>query len=202
MTAQNTHISNIDPAKLNKSDIPTPALLLDLDLFEFNVKTMADHCQRAGVSFRPHAKTHKCPDIAKRQIAAGAIGICCATIQEAEAMVAAGIPGVLLTSPIVEPVKIARMMSLIQHGQRMLLAVAMKISINVQDCFNESEYSSCSNRIDCLSVDCMAMSFILLKFPICVNAITFFCITFLLNLTLVILPSLLNCIDRFFDRKV
>ena len=84
---------------------------------------MADHCQRAGVSFRPHAKTHKCPDIAKRQIAAGAIGICCATIQEAEAMVTAGIPGVLLTSPIVEPVKIARMMSLMQHGQRVLLAV-------------------------------------------------------------------------------
>lgn len=123
MTAQNRHISDIDPATLNKSDIPTPALLLDLDLFEFNVKTMADHCQRAGVSFRPHAKTHKCPDIAKRQIAAGAIGICCATIQEAEAMVTAGIPGVLLTSPIVEPVKIARMMSLMQHGQRVLLAV-------------------------------------------------------------------------------
>ncbi|MCX7421112.1 MAG: DSD1 family PLP-dependent enzyme [Planctomycetia bacterium] len=123
MTAQTTNFSDIDPAKLNKSTVSTPALLLDLDLFESNVKTMADHCQRAGVSFRPHAKTHKCPDIAKRQIAAGAIGICCATIQEAEAMVAAGIPGVLLTSPIVEPVKIARMMALIQHGQRMLLAV-------------------------------------------------------------------------------
>jgi D-serine deaminase-like pyridoxal phosphate-dependent protein len=123
VTTQVPQFADIDPTKFNKANVPTPALLLDLDLFESNVKTMADHCQRAGVSFRPHAKTHKCPDIAKRQIAAGAIGICCATIQEAEAMVAAGIPGVLLTSPIVEPVKIARMMSLIQHGQRVLLAV-------------------------------------------------------------------------------
>ncbi len=123
MTTQEPLCADIDPTKFNKANVPTPALLLDLDLFESNVKTMADHCQGAGVNFRPHAKTHKCPDIAKRQIAAGAIGICCATIQEAEAMVAAGIPGVLLTSPIVEPVKIARMMSLVQHGQRVLLAV-------------------------------------------------------------------------------
>ncbi len=115
--------ADLDPKNLTKGNVPTPALLLDLDLFESNVKAMAEHCQRAGVGFRPHAKTHKCPDIAKRQMAAGAQGISVATVPEAEAMVWAGIPGVLLTSPIVEPAKIARMISLVQRGQRVMLSV-------------------------------------------------------------------------------
>jgi D-serine deaminase-like pyridoxal phosphate-dependent protein len=108
---------------LNTSDLPTPALLVDLDLFETNLKTMADHCRATGRAFRPHAKTHKCPEIARRQIQAGAIGICVATVPEAEALVAAGIPGVLLTSPIVEPKKIARMVELAQRGQGIMLSV-------------------------------------------------------------------------------
>src|SRR5438046_4238816 len=85
---------------LPKADLPTPALLVDLDAFEANLKRMAEHCKRAGFGFRPHAKTHKCPEIAKRQVASGALGVCVATVPEAEAMVAAGIKGVLLTSPI------------------------------------------------------------------------------------------------------
>ena len=113
----------IDPSQLTKSNVPTPALLLDLELFEANVKTMAEHCQRAGRGFRPHAKTHKCPEIARRQMKAGALGISVATVPEAEAMVAAGITGVLLTSPIVEPAKIARMVALIQHGGQVMLSV-------------------------------------------------------------------------------
>jgi D-serine deaminase-like pyridoxal phosphate-dependent protein len=92
-------------------------------LFEANVKAMADHCRTTGCQYRPHAKTHKCPAIARRQIAAGAIGICAATVPEAEALVASGINGVLLTSPIVEPTKIGRMVSLIRGGGRVLLAV-------------------------------------------------------------------------------
>ncbi len=109
---------------LPKADLPTPALLVDLDLFEVNLKTMADHCQRNGCGFRPHAKTHKCPEIAKRQVASGALGICVATVPEAEAMVAAGIRGVLLTSPIVERGKIARMVALVKQGGEVLLAVS------------------------------------------------------------------------------
>ena len=111
------------PENLTKADLPTPALLVDLDLFEANLKTMADHCRRSGCGFRPHAKTHKCPEIAKRQVASGALGVSVATVPEAEAMVAAGIPGVLLTSPIVEPGKIARMIELIRKGGQVLLAV-------------------------------------------------------------------------------
>jgi D-serine deaminase-like pyridoxal phosphate-dependent protein len=57
---------------------------------------------------RPHAKAHKCPEIAKRQIGAGAIGVCVATVPEAELMAAAGIPGILLTSPLADPLKMAR----------------------------------------------------------------------------------------------
>jgi 3-hydroxy-D-aspartate aldolase len=103
-----------------KDDLPTPALLVDLDKFEANLKKMAEHCQRAGRAWRPHAKTHKCPEIARRQVAAGAKGVCVATVPEAEAMVAAGIPGVLLTSPIVERGKIARMAALAGKGDVML----------------------------------------------------------------------------------
>jgi D-serine deaminase-like pyridoxal phosphate-dependent protein len=84
---------------------------------------MSEHCRTTGRGFRPHAKTHKCPEIAKRQIQSGALGICVATVPEAEALVAAGIPGVLLTSPIVEPAKIARMVSLAQRGKGVMLSV-------------------------------------------------------------------------------
>ncbi len=110
------------PRRLTKSDLATPALLVHLDAFEANLRTMADHCRRAGCGFRPHAKTHKCPEIGRRQVAAGALGVCVATVPEAEAMVAAGIRGVLLTSPIIERRKIARMTALAQKGQ-VLLAV-------------------------------------------------------------------------------
>ncbi len=115
--------ASFDPTGLTKADIPTPALLVDLDAFESNVQSMAEHCRKSGRGFRPHAKTHKCPEIAKRQMAAGALGICAATVPEAEALVAAGITGVLLTSPIVEPAKIARMVSLIQQGKGVILSV-------------------------------------------------------------------------------
>ena len=62
-------------------------------------------------SLRPHAKAHKCVEIAKRQIAAGAIGVCVATVAEAELMAGAGIPGLLLTSPVADPVKMARIVN-------------------------------------------------------------------------------------------
>lgn len=122
MTADNS-VRALDPTKLNKTNLPTPALLVDLDLFEANIAKMAEHCRRAGRGFRPHAKTHKCPEIGKRQMAAGALGISVATVPEAEAMVAAGITGVLLTSPIVDAGKIARMVRLIQRDKSVMLSV-------------------------------------------------------------------------------
>ncbi len=93
---------------LTKQQLPTPALLLDLDKFETNLARMSAHVKKSGKSLRPHAKAHKCVEIARRQIAAGAIGVCVATVAEAELMAAAGISGLLLTSPVADPLKMAR----------------------------------------------------------------------------------------------
>src|SRR5580693_1188346 len=69
---------------------------------------MAQQVKQSGKTLRPHAKAHKCAEIARREIAAGAIGVCVATVAEAELMAAAGIPGLLLTSPVADPLKMAR----------------------------------------------------------------------------------------------
>jgi D-serine deaminase-like pyridoxal phosphate-dependent protein len=96
----------------NASDLKTPALVIDLDAFERNVRKMADHCRASGISLRPHAKTHKCAEIARRQIAAGAIGQCCASLDEAEMLVGAGITSVLVTSPLVAEASIRQLLAL------------------------------------------------------------------------------------------
>jgi len=87
----------------SRLQLDTPALCIDLDAMERNIAAMAEFCRMRQVALRPHAKTHKSVNIAARQIAAGAIGICCATVGEAEIMVAGGIKGVLVTSPQVTP---------------------------------------------------------------------------------------------------
>src|SRR5262245_39909357 len=122
-TATGALAAEIEPLGLTKSTIPTPALVVDLDAFEANVQKMADHCRQAKCGFRPHAKTHKCPAIAQRQMAAGARGICVATVPEAEALAAAGIRGILLTSPIVDAGKIGRMVALASGGADVMLSV-------------------------------------------------------------------------------
>jgi len=105
---------------VTKHDLPTPSLLVDLDRLEANIARMADHAKSAGVNLRPHAKTHKCAEIARRQIKAGALGICTATIREAEAMAAEGIGGLLLTSETIGPNKIHRLIRLTrQHPDTM-----------------------------------------------------------------------------------
>lgn len=96
---------------LTKSQIPTPALLVDLDAFESNITRMAERVKQSGKQLRPHAKAHKCIEIAKRQIAAGACGICVATFAEAELMSKAGVQGLLLTSPVADPVKMSRIVA-------------------------------------------------------------------------------------------
>jgi 3-hydroxy-D-aspartate aldolase len=86
--------------------------VIDIEAFERNIARMADYARARGVALRPHAKTHKSVACARRQIAAGAIGICCATLGEAEAMVWGDIPGVHITSPQVTASKIARLIAL------------------------------------------------------------------------------------------
>lgn len=106
-----------------KQEILTPALLLDLDAFEANLTRMMEQIKRSGKQLRPHAKAHKCVEIAKRQIAAGACGVCVATLAEAELMAQAGVTGILLTSPVADPAKMARVvatgaMVAVDHGQQ------------------------------------------------------------------------------------
>ncbi|HEY2008303.1 MAG TPA: DSD1 family PLP-dependent enzyme [Rhizomicrobium sp.] len=96
----------------NAADIQTPALIIDLEAFERNVAKMAGHCRDHGISLRAHAKTHKCAEIARRQVAAGAIGQCCASLDEAEMLVGAGIGSVLITSPLVTEAAIHRLLKL------------------------------------------------------------------------------------------
>ena len=99
-------------AGVTKQDLPTPSLLLDLDVFEANVRRMAEHAMASELDLRPHAKTHKCSEVARRQVGAGALGVCVATIREAEAMAAAGIGGLLLTSESVGLNKVHRLIRL------------------------------------------------------------------------------------------
>lgn len=96
----------------SRGQLNTPVLVLELAALEANIAAMAGFARRAGIALRPHSKTHKSPEIARRQIAAGAAGICCAKLGEAEAMVEAGIAGVLLTSPVVTPMGIERLVAL------------------------------------------------------------------------------------------
>ncbi len=90
-------IAKRDFRDMTKDLLPTPCMVVDLDMFNANVKHMADTAKANGISVRPHVKVHKSVDVAKHQIAAGAIGLTCATIAEAELFSGAGIKGVLWT---------------------------------------------------------------------------------------------------------
>jgi D-serine deaminase-like pyridoxal phosphate-dependent protein len=97
--------------QLSVDDLPTPALLLDLDAFESNVTKMAAFCKAKGRALRPHGKTHKCPEIARRLIAAGAAGACAAKLSEAEVFARNGVSGLLITGAVIGQHKIERAIS-------------------------------------------------------------------------------------------
>ena len=92
--------------------IQTPALVIDLDKFKTNQTLMQRYCDQSNIRLRPHTKTHKCVEIAKRQILNGGQGICCAKLGEAEAMAAGGISDILITSPVVSSPGIDRLINL------------------------------------------------------------------------------------------
>jgi len=109
-------------------DLPTPALVLDRAALERNIARMAAFASARGIALRPHAKTHKSGEIARRQIAAGAAGICCAKLGEAEALAADGVADIHLTSPVVTPGAIARLVAL---NARITLSVVVDHPDNV-----------------------------------------------------------------------
>lgn len=94
------------------SEIDTPALCIDLDALEANIRRMAELCKEHSVDWRPHSKGHKSPEIARRQIEAGAIGVTCAKLGEAEVMAAGGIRDILIANQLVGPHKMQRLASL------------------------------------------------------------------------------------------
>jgi 3-hydroxy-D-aspartate aldolase len=98
-------------------EVDTPALILDLSSFEKNQQTLFDAVKGRKIRVRPHAKTHKCPEVAKRQIAMGAVGMCCQKVSEAEAMVDGGIGDVLITNEIVGTPKIERLAALSRRAR-------------------------------------------------------------------------------------
>ncbi|HKG62411.1 MAG TPA: alanine racemase [Pyrinomonadaceae bacterium] len=98
------------------SDLDTPAVVVDLDVMERNLSRMGDYCREHQLLLRPHTKTHKIPELAKRQIASGATGITVAKISEAEVMLDAGINDILIAYPIVGPTKTTRLARLAEQA--------------------------------------------------------------------------------------
>lgn len=115
----------------SRNRILTPSLVLDLDALEHNIATMAGHFAKLPEGMRPHAKTHKSADIAKRQIEAGAVGICCAKLGEATSMAAEGVQNILLTSPIIVPNKIERVVALNGQMEELILAVDCELTVDL-----------------------------------------------------------------------
>lgn len=113
VTTRLSHLSNVltlpDPALPGQplAQVDTPSLVLDLDVFEANLGAMQQWADRHGVALRPHAKAHKCPEIARRQLALGARGICCQKVSEALPFLEAGIRDIHISNEVVGPAKLA-----------------------------------------------------------------------------------------------
>ena len=110
-------------AGTSKWELDTPALCVDLDKMERNIVTLRSKLAGTTVASRPHAKTHKCPEIAKLQLAGGSIGICTAKVSEAEALFAGGVAPILMTTSNVTASKIRRAMTLRQANPQFVQAV-------------------------------------------------------------------------------
>lgn len=115
---------------MKKHDVDTPALLLDLDVMEANIATMAAFFRDRPQKLRPHFKTPKAPEIARRQLEAGAIGITAAKLGEAEVLVNAGVGPVLIANQIVGRQKVDRLMDLLGRGE---VIVAVESELNVRE---------------------------------------------------------------------
>jgi D-serine deaminase-like pyridoxal phosphate-dependent protein len=96
----------------SRQALNTPVLVIDRDALQRNIEAMANYARAHGLALRPHAKTHKSVDIARLQLEAGAVGVCCAKLGEAEVLAQGGVGSILITSPVVTPQAIERLVSL------------------------------------------------------------------------------------------
>src|SRR5687768_12359585 len=99
------------------AEVDTPALILELDAFERNLKRLPESLGNRRIAVRPHAKSHKCPQIAMRQIALGAVGVCCQKVSEAEALVEGGVGDVLIANEVVGAAKLRRLAALSKQAR-------------------------------------------------------------------------------------
>ncbi len=139
---------------MDEADIQTPALVLDLDALERNIKKMGDYAKAHGMRHRVHGKMHKSVDIAKLQEKlGGAVGVCCQKVSEAEVFARGGIKDVLVSNQVRDPAKINRLAQLPKLGARMIVCV--------DDIDNVAELSAAAvkhgTRIECfVEIDCGA----------------------------------------------
>lgn len=112
---------NHSRTELSRQWVPTPALVVDVAALERNIAAMAEFAARSGTDLRPHAKSHKCVEIARRQIAAGAVGISCATLDEIAAMAIGAVPGLLLTSPVAGTPKLTQLAHLLRRDPSIMV---------------------------------------------------------------------------------
>jgi len=117
-------------------EIDTPALLLDRDKLARNIAVMATFVADGSARLRPHAKTHKCVEIARMQLEAGAAGITCAKVGEAEALAHGGIADILIANQVIGPIKIARLVA---------LARRCAVTVTVDDAGNVAELSAAAS---------------------------------------------------------
>jgi len=129
-----------------KLELDTPCLVIDLDFLDENLQKMQARVKAAGKALRPHAKTHKCSMLAKMQVANGAIGVCAAKVSEAEALVDAGMSGVLITGPVAGREKINRLVSLLGRAPFLMAVVDNPAGIELL----ESRLAEKERRLDVL----------------------------------------------------
>jgi D-threonine aldolase len=135
-----THnLTMIQPASpgMPLAQVDTPALVVDLDAFERNLQRMADFAAKAGVRLRAHAKTHKSPVIATKQVELGAVGVCCQKVSEAEVMVEGGIGDVLVSNEVAGTPKLDRLAALARRAS---------IGVCVDDAANVAELEAAAAR--------------------------------------------------------
>lgn len=129
---------------ITKQEIDTPALVIDLPIMEENINGMARFARKQGINLRPYIKTHKSPVLAQKQMAAGAIGAGCATVQEAELMADAGIRDILIGNQVMGAVKIARLMDLAKKAD---VIVAVDSTVNVDELSAAAKASRAKLRV-------------------------------------------------------
>lgn len=125
-------------------DLDTPSYLVDLDIMERNITNMANHCRDIGIPLRVHTKSHKIPEIAHRQIAAGAIGVVCQKLGDAEVMVAAGINDILIPYNLVGRHKVERLTRL---ARRATITVAIDSEITAEGIADQARRDGCAVRV-------------------------------------------------------